>query len=352
LHSIYIIYIRIRVDFPALPGSQSGLGGSALKPEANGNTLQSSLNSNLSLLSQDSQLLHNTSTHSFSGIAAVGGASSGNSSGTAISRTVGTSASLNFTTTSASGGGSSTQVNVNASTSAPSPHPPAMQNLYQGQHIMGGGLGDLSSSSAAGSTAAPISAVLSKEGRFGLAGLLDIIRVTDKDSTALALGSDLTTYGLNLTSTDCLYASFTSPFNEQPSPVEPHFQTPQCYMLQPTSLKAEHLTKFQIETLFYMFYNMPKDLMQAFAAQELYRREWRFHAELKLWLKVRPPELMQSHPNVQFVFFETSTWEVRPMTTVYRGNIGAGLVSEEEVRVKILAQGVAGSGQQSFLGNT
>ena len=345
------------IDFPALPGSQSGLGGQALKPEATGST---SLNSNLSLLSQDSQLLHNSSTHTFSGVAAVGGAS-GNSSGTAISRTVGTSASasasLNFTSVGANASGSA---QATASTQSLQP---VMQNLYQGQHIMGGGLGDLSSSSAAsGSTAAPISAVLSKEGRFGLAGLLDIIRVTDKDSTALALGSDLTTYGLNLTSTDCLYASFTSPFNEQPSTVEPHFQTPQCYMLQPTSLKAEHLTKFQIETLFYMFYNMPKDLMQAFSAQELYRREWRFHAELKLWLKVRPPELMQSHPNVQFVFFDTSTWEVRPMTTVYRGNIGAGLVSEEEVRVKILPQGLAGhpgppsaaggSGQPSFLGNT
>lgn len=314
------------------------------------------MNSNLSILSQDSQLLHNSTINTFSGVAAVGGAS-GNSSGTAISRTVGTSASvsLNFANS-----GSSAASSAQASASTQSQ--PAMQNLYQGQHIMGGGLGDLSSSSSAiaSGTGAPVSAVLSKEGRFGLAGLLDIIRITDKDSTALALGSDLTTYGLNLTSTDCLYASFTSPFNEQPSPVEPHFQTPQCYLLQPTSLKAEHLTKFQIETLFYMFYNMPKDLMQAFAAQELYRREWRFHAELKLWLKVRPPEMVQTHPTVQFVFFDISTWEVRPMTTVYRGNIGAGLVSEEEVRVKILPQGLAGpqsgsgsgQGQSSFLGNT
>ena len=36
---------------------------------------------------------------------------------------------------------------------------------------------------------------LSKEGKFGLAGLLDVIRMTDKDLNMLALGSDLTTFG-------------------------------------------------------------------------------------------------------------------------------------------------------------
>ena len=49
---------------------------------------------------------------------------------------------------------------------------------------------------------------VSKEGGYGLSGLLDVIRMTDKDLNTLALGSDLTTFGLNLNSSDCLYSSF------------------------------------------------------------------------------------------------------------------------------------------------
>lgn len=83
-----------------------------------------------------------------------------------------------------------------------------------------------------------------------------------------------------------------------------------------------------------MFYSMPKDILQACAAQELYRREWRYHEELKVWLKPRSPqELMQSHPSVQFLYFDCSVWETR-LFTAPRGNLAAGLLTEEDVRVK------------------
>ena len=101
------------------------------------------------------------------------------------------------------------------------------------------------------------------------------------------------------------------------------------------SLSPDHLTKFQMETLFYLFYSMPKDLLQACAAQELYRREWRYHGELRLWLKMRnQQDIMQGQPNVQFLYFDVSGWEARLFTSQYRGNIVSGLLSEEEVRVK------------------
>lgn len=156
----------------------------------------------------------------------------------------------------------------------------------------------------------------------------------------LALGTDLTTFGLNLNAADSLYPSFTSPFSESTtsSQSEPPFNTPPCYLMHPPSLKTEHLSKFQLETLFYMFYSMPKDILQSCAAQELYRRDWRFHSELRLWLKPRSAqELMQNHPSVQFIYFEVSAWETRLFTTSAgpgRGNLAQGLLSEEEVRVK------------------
>jgi hypothetical protein len=129
----------------------------------------------------------------------------------------------------------------------------------------------------------------------------------------------------------------SSPFVDQPSSTDPQYNIPSCYIMNiPPTLKSEHLNKFQMETLFYMFYTMPKDIMQALAAQELYRREWRYHGELKIWLKARSPQdLMQSHPTIPFIFFDTATWATQLFTTSFRGNIAAGLLTEEDVRVKV-----------------
>ena len=150
----------------------------------------------------------------------------------------------------------------------------------------------------------------------------------------LALGSDLTTFGLGLNSTESLFPTFSSPHIDSSSEGN-QFVTPKCYLMQPPALKLDHLTKFTVETLFYMFYSMPRDLLQATAAQELYRREWRYHGELKVWLKARgPQELLQGQPGVPFVFFDVSTWEPKLFTSAFRGNLAAGLLSEEEVRVK------------------
>jgi CCR4-NOT transcription complex subunit 2 len=108
---------------------------------------------------------------------------------------------------------------------------------------------------------------------YGLLGLLRVIRMTDPDLNTLALGSDLTTLGLNLNSSKPLYATFASPWADGPATSEPQFALPSCYfMAQAPPLKHAHLQKFQLETLFHIFYAMPKDLLQAYAAAELYHR--------------------------------------------------------------------------------
>jgi hypothetical protein len=189
--------------------------------------------------------------------------------------------------------------------------------------------------------AAPTSSPLRPEAKYGLLGLLDVIRLTDRvslrpspsltspqDLNILALGSDLTTYGLNLNSSECLYASFASPFSDHSLSSEPQFTTPNCYLMHPPSLKPEHMSKFLVETLFYMFFAMPRDAFQVSSAQELYRREWRWHAELRLWLKPRSPqEQMQSHPGVQYVYFDPSAWEARLFTNATRTPLATGFLS-------------------------
>jgi len=65
-----------------------------------------------------------------------------------------------------------------------------------------------------------------------------------------------------------LYATFASPWAEEPATPEPQFTLPSWYYLQPPPLKPMHLKNFQLETLFYIFYSMPQDVLQASCGQK------------------------------------------------------------------------------------
>nr|XP_043621001.1 probable NOT transcription complex subunit VIP2 isoform X3 [Erigeron canadensis] len=65
--------------------------------------------------------------------------------------------------------------------------------------------------------------------RFGLLGLLSVIRVSDPELSSLALGIDLTTLGLNLNSAENLHKTFGSPWLDEPTKGAPEFTVPQCY---------------------------------------------------------------------------------------------------------------------------
>ena len=87
---------------------------------------------------------------------------------------------------------------------------------------VGSGGGAVSAGSAAGSGSAAGTAL---SGDFGLLGLLGVIRMTDADRNALALGSDLTMLGLNLGSSEHIYNTFASPWSESTAVTkEPHYQ--------------------------------------------------------------------------------------------------------------------------------
>ncbi|KAI9306203.1 hypothetical protein BJ944DRAFT_160323 [Cunninghamella echinulata] len=160
---------------------------------------------------------------------------------------------------------------------------------------------------------------------YGLLGLLGVIRMTDPDRSMLALGSDLTTLGLDLNTADSIYSTFISPWSDTQTPqglhVEPGFYLPPCYR-QVQAIPAAHqrMRTFSDEILFYVFYCMPKDIVQEAAAQELYARNWRYHKELGLWLTKetdengRPVQAFRrtSANGVDrgvYVFFDPTTWQ-------------------------------------------
>ena len=71
-------------------------------------------------------------------------------------------------------------------------------------------------------------------------------------------------------------------------------QVPDCYRHSPARLQPGYLSKFQVDTLFYIFYSMPNDEAQVLAADELRSRGWLFHKEFK----VRSLLLLEQSPHI------------------------------------------------------
>ncbi|XP_055829195.1 probable NOT transcription complex subunit VIP2 isoform X3 [Solanum dulcamara] len=149
---------------------------------------------------------------------------------------------------------------------------------------------------------------------FGMLGLLSVIRMSDPDLTSLALGIDLTTLGLNLNSAENLHKTFGSPWSDEPAKGDPEFTVPQCYYAkQPPPLNQGYFSKFQLDTLFYIFYSMPKDEAQLYAANELYNRGWFYHREHRLWFmrvaNLEPLVKTNAYERGSYICFDPNTWE-------------------------------------------
>jgi len=68
---------------------------------------------------------------------------------------------------------------------------------------------------------------------------------------------------------------------------------------------------FSEETLFYIFYCMPRDLLQAAAAHELYKRDWRYHKTLKRWFTRIQGADYEKYPTYElgsYFYFEIKVW--------------------------------------------
>ncbi len=112
-----------------------------------------------------------------------------------------------------------------------------------------------------------------------------------------------------------------SPFGGDEQPRVPAYRLPDCYNLQRTVFKPSHMSKFVIETLFYIFYNMPFDRWQSLAAQELVHKNWRFWEERNLWVVERRGLDEDTRKRVPFevsewLTFDPARWEYIPIQNV------------------------------------
>lgn len=152
---------------------------------------------------------------------------------------------------------------------------------------------------------------------FGLVGLVGLIKTQDPDTALLTMGTNLQSLGLNIESTEPLHSSLVLPWAKDAAAaamqVEPAYELPSCYNVQPPPPAHTKMTSFSDETLFFIFYSTPRDVLQEVAAQELYARNWRYHKGLHLWLTKEPnTEPVQKTPTYErgaYVFFDPGSWE-------------------------------------------
>jgi CCR4-NOT transcription complex subunit 2 len=70
-----------------------------------------------------------------------------------------------------------------------------------------------------------------------------------------------------------LSSSFVTPWSDHSTAaslqIEPDFHLPSCYNVQPPPPPQSKVATFSDETLFFIFYSTPRDILQEVAAQEL-----------------------------------------------------------------------------------
>uniref|UniRef100_A0A3Q3J4K5 CCR4-NOT transcription complex subunit 2 n=1 Tax=Monopterus albus TaxID=43700 RepID=A0A3Q3J4K5_MONAL len=155
--------------------------------------------------------------------------------------------------------------------------------------------------------------------QFGMIGLLTFIRAaeTDPGMVHLALGSDLTTLGLNLNSPeyDGHNHTHTDTHLCRNLGQKLYFHVPSEYLTNihiRDKLAAIKLSRYGEDLLFYLYYMNGGDLLQLLAAVELFNRDWRYHKEERVWITRAPgmePTLKtNAYERGTYYFFDCLNW--------------------------------------------
>ncbi len=111
--------------------------------------------------------------------------------------------------------------------------------------------------------------------------------------------------------------------------MQPDFRLPDCYTVDNIHKVVDKLPGFSDETLFWIFYTQPKDIIQEQAATELLvipsssdrtllnvdrtSRNWRYHKGMMMWVTKDHtlPDPVQISPEAEkgsYIFFNHNGW--------------------------------------------
>lgn len=154
-------------------------------------------------------------------------------------------------------------------------------------------------------------------GKYGLNGLKPLLKMDSSDEIALAIGQDLNSLSFRFPNDLNILKNLASPLLETSRcEVEPYFHIPKVIqsenfpLLEPCQNKIK---LFSDETLFFIFYMKPRDILQEYAARELVSRNWRYHKDVQVWLtkdnSVEPVLIGQNVEKGFYIFFDPYHWE-------------------------------------------
>ena len=120
---------------------------------------------------------------------------------------------------------------------------------------------------------------------YGVRAILTLQKNLPEDKALLAKGKDLSVLEIKKNNLECISSYFNSSQLELEidSSELPEYTLPASYYLSKPILKAKMIKTYHIETLFYIFYNMPGELVQSYVADELYKREWLYDPKKQVW---------------------------------------------------------------------
>lgn len=110
---------------------------------------------------------------------------------------------------------------------------------------------------------------------------------TESIQSLLTYGVDPDSVGLSLGETDLIYPTISGlPYDDAEHCIIAENHVPECYKkVKPQVLSIKLYQSFSEETLFYIFFSLPGDLLHIAAARCLYERNWKFNRRHKVWCK-------------------------------------------------------------------
>jgi len=155
--------------------------------------------------------------------------------------------------------------------------------------------------------------------KFGMKGYIAEQDSASQAGRSLMRGIDLSTLGINMNSQEPLLPMYPGPWAEPGAqalrPLDTESTIPDCYTVKKIAPLATRINGFMDETLFFIFYTMPRDYTQMLVAQELVARKWRYHMREKQWLTrddASPsPVLLDDKVSEQgyYIWWDTKVWK-------------------------------------------
>ena len=191
------------------------------------------------------------------------------------------------------------------------------------------------------------------EDDFGLHALRDILSMKYADFTSFSLGQDIQALGLPISGASkensktserkgtqrmihpekLMYPAFHHLWSSNNIPADasqllgPTFATDISAKSEGLPFRVDQLAKLHFETLLYIFYSYPQDVVQMAVAAELYRREWTYDVPNNRWFlatlqcsgAMKSTESTDELEGERSRVFDPDTWtcEIKPMKACF-----------------------------------